>query len=170
MLTPTFRAAQLRHGLKLCPNRAGACPNRRARRPAVAAVEFAIACPIFFLLFLAMVEFGRAMMTAGVVANAARVGARAGAVTGGDYNDVINAANRALSDAGMPTTGAVTVMVNGATVVDTESFAAQAVPGATVSVKVSLSYASVSWLPGGAALFLPANQNIGATCSMTKEG
>ena len=143
--------------------------RRRVTRRAAAAVEFAIVCPLLFLIFLGMVEVGRAMMVAGAVANAARVGARSAAVSGGSYSAATDAVSTVLSDAGLPYV-APTVTVNGAAVSDDASFQDAAAPGATVSVKVALPYSSVSWLPGGGALFLSGNQSITAVTAMTKEG
>lgn len=48
----------------------------RARRGA-SAVEFAIVAPVFFLVVLGIVEFGRMVMVQQVITNAAREGARA---------------------------------------------------------------------------------------------
>jgi Flp pilus assembly protein TadG len=153
-----------------CPTVAALRVSRRRR--AAAALEFAIVCPLLFLIFLGMIEIGRAMMVAGSVANAARVGARSAAVTGGGYDSAVAAASRVLSDAGLPSSGAlvVTVTVNDVVVKDEASFTEAAVPGATITVKVALPYASVSWLPGGGALFLSSNQLITAANTMAKEG
>jgi len=139
-------------------------------RPGIAAVEFAIVCPIFFLIFLGMVDIGRGMMVVGAVSNAARIGARAAGVTGGSYSSTTAAVATSLSNAGLPDTTLPTVTVNGVAVTDDASFQAAAVPGATIAVQVSLTYGSVSWLPGGASLFVGSSQPLSATCSMTKEG
>ena len=74
-----------------------------------------------------------------------------------------------LSDADLPN-ATPTVTINGVAVDDDASFQAAAVPGATISVNVALPYSSVSWLPGGGALFLSANQSITAAAAMTREG
>ncbi len=139
------------------------------RRRAAAAVEFAVACPLLFLIFLGMVEIGRAMMAAGAVANAARVGARSAAVTGGSYSAAVAAVSQVLSDGDLPN-AAPALTVNGVGVNDDASFQAAAVPGAAVSVRVALPYSSVSWLPGGGALFLSGDQSISAATIMNKEG
>jgi len=144
--------------------------SRASDRPGIAATEFAIVCPIFFLIFLGMVDIGRGMMVVGAVSNAARIGARAAGVTGGNYSSATDAVATALSDARLPSTTPPTITVNGVAVTDDASFQAAAVPGATVAVQVSLTYGSVSWLPGGASLFVGSSQPLSATCSMTKEG
>lgn len=145
-------------------------PLRAQRRRAAAALEFAIACPLLFVIFLGMIEIGRAMMVAGSVANAARVGARSAAVSDGNYSAAAAAASQVLSDAGLPTSATLSVTVNGVAVTDDASFQAAAVPGSTVTVKVALLYSNVSWLPGGGALFLSSGQSITGATTMTKEG
>ena len=109
------------------------------------------------------------MMVAGSVANAARVAARSASVSGGSYSSAVAAASAVLSDADLPN-ATPTVTINGVAVDDDASFQAAAVPGATISVNVALPYSSVSWLPGGGALFLSANQSITAAAAMTREG
>ena len=63
--------------------------ERAPRRRGVAAVEFAIVAPIFFMLVIGIIEVGRAMMVQQVLINASRVGARravmlSSSTTGGD--------------------------------------------------------------------------------------
>lgn len=53
-----------------------------ARRPGAAIVELALILPIFFMVVLGIVEFGRAMMVGQLVTNAARQGARLAIVEG----------------------------------------------------------------------------------------
>src|SRR3989304_5166188 len=47
----------------------------RRKRRGVAAVEFAIVAPIFFLLVFGMIEFGRVIMVKQIITNASREGA-----------------------------------------------------------------------------------------------
>ena len=56
--------------------------NRKVTRRGAAAVEMAIVLPIFFMLIMGIVEFGRAMMVGQLVTNAARFGARQSSVDG----------------------------------------------------------------------------------------
>ena len=51
-------------------------------RRGAAAVEMAIVLPIFFMVVMGIVEFGRAMMVGQLVTNAARHGAREAAIDG----------------------------------------------------------------------------------------
>ena len=52
------------------------------QRRGAAAVEMAIVLPIFFMVVMGIVEFGRAMMVGQLVTNAARYGAREAAIDG----------------------------------------------------------------------------------------
>ena len=57
-------------------------PATNERRRAAALVEMAMVLPIFVTVTLGIVEFGRAMMVAQLVTNAAREGARLGSLDG----------------------------------------------------------------------------------------
>ena len=53
------------------------CQRKRAiSRSGVAAIEFAIVAPVFFLLMFGLIEFGRMMMVQQSLTNAAREGCR----------------------------------------------------------------------------------------------
>ena len=58
------------------------------RRRGAAAVEMAIVLPIFFMVVMGIVEFGRAMMVGQLVTNAARHGAREAAIDGSTNSSV----------------------------------------------------------------------------------
>jgi Flp pilus assembly protein TadG len=153
-----------------CGNYALAVTRSADNRSGAAAVEFAVIAPILFMIFLGMIEIGRAMMVAGAVANAARVGARAGTLVNGSYTGISTAVSNCLSNNGLPTTPALTVTINGVTVSDDTSYQAAAVPGANVSVTVSIAYGSASWFPQGFTLFMRSNQPIAGSSTMAKEG
>jgi Flp pilus assembly protein TadG len=103
-------------------------PNQR--RSGAAALEFAIVSTLLFTIFLAMIEVSRALMTLAAVSNAARAGARAGAVPTGSYGAVCNAVNSNLAGAGINVAGnPTTVTINDVGVGDDASFAAAATPG-----------------------------------------
>jgi len=55
-------------------------PNWRKTEAGQSLVEFAMVLPIFLLLLFALVDFGRGFYTWMIITNAAREGARAGAV------------------------------------------------------------------------------------------
>lgn len=81
------------------------------RRRGASAVEFAIVAPVFMLIVLGIVEFGRMVMVQQVITNAAREGAR-------------------ISVLDSATTGRVTARVN-------DYLAAASLPNATVTVSPS---------------------------------
>ena len=107
------------------------------RRRGAHLVEFACIAPVFFLMVLGMIEFGRAMMVQALMTNAAQQGARAGALDGAVASDVTSAVNAYLSAGG----------ISGATSTATPNPPSSALPGTDVKVTVTIPYASVSWLP-----------------------
>jgi Flp pilus assembly protein TadG len=145
-------------------------PRGREPRRGAAALEFAIVCSLLFVVFLGMIEIGRAMMALGAVANAARAGARAGALPGGNYSAATAAVSASISASSLAANPTTTVTVNGTTVGDDPSYAAAVAPGVPVSVQVSASYSDVSWLPSGFTLFLSGSQQLTETVVMRKEG
>jgi len=110
---------------------------QRARRRGAALVEFAMIAPIFFLMVLGLIEFGRAMMVQAQMTAAAKAGARAGSFDGSQSSDVTSAVNNYLSAAG----------ISGATTTCSPSPPSSAYPGQNVTVTVTIPYKSVSWLP-----------------------
>src|SRR3954471_8118441 len=104
-------------------------------RRGVAATEFAIVAPVFFLMVIGFIEFGRAMMVQQVLINASRVGARQASTTGATTAQV-QAAVQAYTNG---------VAINGVTVTVTPDPAA-AVAGTAITVKTSVPFSSVSWL------------------------
>lgn len=64
------------------------------KRRGAALVEMAIVLPLFFMIVLGIIEFGRAMMVSNMVTNAAREGARLAILDGTTNSDV----NSAITD------------------------------------------------------------------------
>ncbi|WP_145282742.1 TadE family protein [Pirellulimonas nuda] len=113
-------------------------PGRRTdRRRGAAVTEFAIVAPVFFLVILGMIEFGRMAMVQQVITNAAREGARIAVLDGATKNKVTQRVADYLVSAG----------VNSATVGVTPDPPDSAKYGESVSVSVSIPFAEVSWLP-----------------------
>jgi len=110
---------------------------RRAGRRGATLVEFAVVAPVFFLVVIGMIEFGRAMMVAALLANAAQQGARAGALNGAQSADVTSAVSNYLGDA----------KISGASTTVTPNPPSSALPGQDVTVTVSIGYSQVTWLP-----------------------
>jgi Flp pilus assembly protein TadG len=137
-----------------------AVPRRRTApvigRRGTALVEFAVVAPLFFLLVLGIIEFGRAMMVEALLTNAAQQGARAGALDGATAADVTTAVNTYLANGG----------VAGATSTPTPNPPSNALPGHDVRVTVTIPYSSVSWLP--APRFL-SSTTLSATAIVQRE-
>jgi len=62
--------------------------SRTHRRWGAAIVETAVTLPLFFLVVFGIIEFGRAMMVSQLLTNAARQGARRGAISGSTNSEV----------------------------------------------------------------------------------
>jgi Flp pilus assembly protein TadG len=152
--------------LPLLPERFSASLRPARSRRGAAALEFAIVAPLLLLIFIGMMEFSRAMTVLGLLANSARTGARAGAITPGTYSDARSAVQNTLSPVGLAAAN-IDVQVNGVTVTDDATFATMATPGSTVSVHVSIPYNTISWLP--ASRFL-SGRTLAEVSVMQKEG
>jgi hypothetical protein len=113
------------------------CRLFRRNRRAAAAVEFAIVAPIFFLLVLGMIEYGRMVMVQQVITNASREGAREAVLDGATVASVTSTVNEYL------TTGSI----SGATVTVDPNPLSDAEFGDPVTVTVSIPFDQVSWLP-----------------------
>jgi Flp pilus assembly protein TadG len=136
-----------------------ACRRCRINRQGAAAVEFAVVAPIFFLMVLGMLEFGRAMMVQQLLTNASREGARV-----------------AILDSPSPTASTVTSTVNnylqgggisGATVTINPTEPTTAAYGAPVTVTVQIPFSSVTWLPK--PIFLGSTTKLQASTVMRRE-
>src|SRR5262245_11795669 len=128
----------------------------RSRRLGAAATEFACVAPVFFLMVIGFIEFGRALMVQQVLINASRVGARQASTTGATTAQVQSAVQNY-------TTG---VVVNGVTATVTPD-PATAVAGTTITVEASVPFSNVSWMPS--AWFL-SGKTLKASSQMRKEG
>jgi Flp pilus assembly protein TadG len=139
-------------------------PHRRRQRPfarqdgrrGVAAVEFAIVAPLFFLMVLGCIEIGRALMVQQVLVNASRAGAREATTLNGTLAGATEAAVGYASGASVP---GVTATIS--------PDPGSAKGGDLITVTLSVDFLSVSWSP--APWFL-GGQSLTATSVMRKEG
>ena len=111
-------------------------------RSGVAAVEFALVVPVFFLLVFGLIEFGRMLMVRQSLTNAAREGCRtavlATTVNSSDVEESVrDYLQSVMSNASNTSEVRVTVP---ASLAGTAS-------GTTLSVGVEVDYTDVSWLP-----------------------
>lgn len=134
--------------------------SRRTRGPAarrgVAAVEFAIVAPLFLVLMLGVIEYGRMLVVQQVVMEAAREGVRAAVCAGAQTSDALTAANDRLAASS----------ISGATVSVSPNPPGAATNGDPVSVTVEVPFAAVSWLHSSSALDATT---LSATCTMRSE-
>ena len=109
---------------------------RRQRRGA-AVVEFALVAPLFFLLVLGMIEYGRMVMVQQILTNASREGARRAVLDGITTASVQTSVNDYLSGAN----------ITGATVTVTSNAPVAPDYANSMTVQVSIPFSQVSWLP-----------------------
>jgi Flp pilus assembly protein TadG len=132
------------------------CRSYRRNRRAAAAVEFAVVAPVFFLLVLGMIEYGRMVMVQQVITNASREGARQAVLDGATTAEVTTIVNDYL------TSGSIA----GATVTVTPNPPTDAEFGDPVTVTVSVPFSEVSWLPSPMYL---GGKTLTATTVMRRE-
>jgi Flp pilus assembly protein TadG len=128
----------------------------RTKRCGASVVEFAIVAPIFFLVVLGIIEFGRMAMVQQVITNAAREGARVGILDGATHKKVDDKVQQYLTAAALKT-GKVVVNPNPP---DSAGF------DEPVTVTVSIPFDDVSWLP---APFFIKNTTLTAEAVMRRE-
>jgi Flp pilus assembly protein TadG len=126
------------------------------QRRGVAATEFAIVAPVFFLMVVGFIELGRALMVQQVLINASRVGARMATTTGATTGAVQSAVQEYTSGVAVPSVSVV-VSPNPAT----------ASAGTIITVTASVPFDSVSWM--SSPWFL-GGKSLTANSQMRKEG
>jgi Flp pilus assembly protein TadG len=132
------------------------CRSYRRKRRAAAAVEFAVVAPVFFLMVLGMIEYGRMVMVQQVITNASREGARKAVLDGTTISEVQTSVNSYLQ------AGSIT----GATVSVSPDPAVKAAYNEPMTVTVSVPFSQVSWLPS--PMFL-GGQTLSAATVMRRE-
>ena len=115
-------------------------------------VEFALVIPVYILILLGIIEFGRAWMAMNVLASASREGARIAAVTGPDVNQINTAVQNALSAGNLPSG---TVNVSGPN------------SNREVRVTVTITYTPIT---GGLVPGLSSSRQLSRTTTMRWEG
>lgn len=128
----------------------------RKNRVAAAVVELAIVLPLFLLLVLGMIEFGRMIMVQQIITNASREGARRAVLDKATAQEITNLLQQYLSNSG----------IQGATVTVSPNPPSSAGYGEPVRVTVSVPFNQVSWLP--APIFL-GGRVLTSTTAMRRE-
>jgi Flp pilus assembly protein TadG len=131
-------------------------PGRRGLRRGAAVTEFAIVAPVFFLMVIGFLEFGRALMVQQVLINASRVGARQAITTGATTGEVQSAVQEYTEGVAVP---GVDVAIS--------PDPASAAVGTAITVTTSVDFGEVSWMPS--PWFL-GGKTLTASSRMRKEG
>ncbi|SRR5579875_1661900 len=118
--------------------------SNRIRRRGASLVEFALVAPLFFLVVLALIEFGRAFMVKELLTEAARRGCRQGVIEGTSSDTIQSTAVNFLSNVGVKGASA-SVYVNGVPAGSTNISSMPVYTEITVVVTVSVS--NVAWTP-----------------------
>jgi len=156
--------------------------RRCQRRQAVAAVEFAVAGIVFWVLIAGMFEVSRAMMIKEILTNAARKGCRTAILPGAGWSDVASGtAGSDLYDIMVTDNGfkwsdvTATIIVtdvsgNSTTLTtgDPTSVLQNSAWGSTISVKVAIPASATTWGPG--YFFITANQIESEYVVMMRQG
>ena len=131
--------------------------NRSNRlRRGVAAVEFAVVAPLMIMLTFGLIEIGRVMLVKQTATHATREGARVSVRPNADNNQIHSRVVEELAIFGIDNA-----------IIETEPFDIdQALPGSSVTVRVRINAADVSWVPG---FFDWAFTEIVAESSMRRE-
>jgi Flp pilus assembly protein TadG len=131
-------------------------PISRDSRRGAAVTEFAIVAPIFFLMIIGFLEFGRALMVQQVLINASRVGARQAITTGASAAEVETAVEEYADGVAVP---GVDVSIS--------PDPASATAGTTITVTTSVAFSDVSWM---ASPWFLGGKTLTASSQMRKEG
>lgn len=110
----------------------------RHNRRGAAAVEFACILPVFMLIFVSMIEFGRGLMALTSLTNAAREGSRHAVLRTASLQSTKDVVNQHLQSANLRD---CTITISPAP--------EQAQPGNLISIDVSVPYSSISWIVSG---------------------
>ena len=121
------------------------------RRRGAALVEMAFVLPVFMMVTLGIIEFGRAMMVGQLITNAAREGARLGIIDGNTNAEVIASIQSFLQQSANIPAADLTIDI---TVTpeqgnpDPGNEVSNALPKDLVSVYVSVPFDKVSYISG----------------------
>lgn len=121
------------------------------KRRGTALVEMAVVLPVFLMVVWGIIEFGRGMMVANMITNAAREGARLAVIDGNTNTDVENAISSFLQQAINVSPGDITVKIGideAPGNPDPLNQIASAEPRDLVNIVVSVPFNSVSFIPG----------------------
>ena len=133
-------------------------PKEAVQNKGAAVVEFALVLPLLLMIIFGIIEFGRLFWVKQILTYAAREGGRAAIIPGATNTSVQTAIDNAMSGSGL----------TAYTIQRTPNDVSTASGGASITIKVSISYNDVTLIPG----FLSAlvGQNLIGQVVMRKEG
>lgn len=143
-------------------------PNKAGRRSGAALVEMALTLPLFLMVILGIVEFGRGMMVSQLMTNSAREGARQAVLTGSTNASVTTTvkdflkSTMSVSDSDIDVDITVTPAPGNP---DPDGDIASARNRDLISITVKLPFNKVSYIAGQ---YLASKQMIGQ-CAMRHE-
>lgn len=141
--------------------------NTQADRRGSAMVEVAVCFPVFLLIILGVIEFGRAMSVNQLLNSAARIGCRAAVLDGSSNSAVSTAVKSHVASTVGCNSSSVTVTITttngttGAAISDVSS----AQTGDVIRIGVAVPFSSVSW---AVARYL-STSSVKGECSMQHE-
>jgi Flp pilus assembly protein TadG len=119
----------------------------------VTVLEFAIIGPVYLLLVLGIVEWGRVYMVQGQLTEAARQAVRRGVVEGTTTAQITNTAVSYLQNVGISGDTAQVIINDGAgNVVEAQNVS----PFTELTVVVQVPLGNVSWIPTDVSVYIPA--------------
>lgn len=117
------------------------CGSFRRFRLGAATVEFAVVLPVFLIMVLGMIEFGRAFMVQQVITNASREGARQAVLDGATTSSVQEAVKNYVASGSIKKADVVVEVSPSLPLNPNSEY------GAPISVTVKVPFNKVSWLP-----------------------
>lgn len=155
-LTRPLPAVNVRRLARRDERRGLAVSRHWVGRRGTAVAEFAVVAPVFFLMIIGFLEFGRALMVQQVLINASRVGARQAITPAATATEVETAVHEYAEGVAVPSV-----------VVNVTPDPATATPGQMISVTTSVDFNQVSWL---ASPWFLGGKTLTASSKMRKEG
>jgi Flp pilus assembly protein TadG len=131
--------------------------NGHSRRFGLVTVEYAVVLSLLLLVLWGIIEFGRMVLVADCLVQAAQEGARVGIVPGSTTAQVTSEVNNILANS----------YVSGATVNTVPSDITTLKTGEVLTVNVQVPFSAVTWLPSPQFL---QNRVLKASCVMLREG
>ncbi len=141
--------------------------REKLRRTGSAMVEVAVCFPVFLLILMGIIEFGRAMSISQMLNSASRIGCRAAILDGSTNSSVTSAVKTHVTSTIGCQQSSVTVTITatssetGATLSDVSA----ASTGDMIKIAVSVPFADVSW----SVKEWMATSTIRGQCSMQHE-